>query len=212
MKKVLLTIALTALVLTLITVVIFFVWTEDFKNKIPYFNQLSNNTSLVVQSKNSSANVKIDGKDYGETPLEIETLSKGTHTVTMTRVVEGDEKVFYEPATFFVELNNNTEAFINIEIGPNNQISGYVLSYSAAPYSLQEGNYLVKSNYSTRLTLDDKEIGKTPTEILKAKPGDYTLKSNAEGFDPLEVPIVLRAKYNLNIELYLLPVPVNISE
>lgn len=198
-------------VLILLSALFFFVPMEKFWQKIPFINQLSNNTSLVIETPNSQASVTINGEDYGDTPVLSTDLAPGTYEIEMNRVTE-TENSFYKPVSLVVELNNNTEAYVSLEIGPADTKSGYVVYYTPAPFGDGESYITISSNRSaTDVTLDGQFIGETPIGLTEVNSGEHTLKFTSTGYEDLVVKVQATEGFNLNVNTYLFPVPINLA-
>lgn len=210
MKNRLLTTTIIIVILSLLTVVFFFFSPSSYLSNISLFKGLTNNTSLIVKTRNSKLEVKIDDKEYGETPLELDDLKPGKHTLQLTRV-STQEDVFYEPATVLVEVANNTEAVVDIEIGPAGSYSGYILTYSDSPYGRNKSYLTIGANTGAQTQLDEQSFGRTPTSITEIEEGEHTLLISAEGYEDLEIPIQGSNGYNLNVTAYLYPIPITLE-
>ena len=125
MKKAVLIFALILLVLSISLV---FIDTEDLMSRLPILKDFHTNTSIEILSNNSISQIYINGKDYGVTNQTIRNLPAGQYNIQLVRV-SNQENTFYKPFEFTLKLEKNSEAFVNIEIGPNNLISGYYLYY-----------------------------------------------------------------------------------
>lgn len=182
---------------------------------LPIVGQLYKNTSLTINFPKGRATILVNDKNYGETNQTITDLPEGTHTVKLTRISsDTNASKFYQDASFIVELKNNTETIINTEIGPSGVIAGYVLYYTDAPADSSNNGFIniISVPETTNIYLDDDFVSKTPVKLQKFKAGNYTLKAVSEGYESLEFPIILRSNYNLNINLYLFPIPMVIEK
>jgi len=203
-------IILSIFVVLAISFAIYFIPFRDIFARIPYINSLYNNTSLTVSSKNGVANVKINDKEYGKTPLEIKDLVPGEYTITMNRITESDS--FYQEKKLSIDISNDTEAIVDIEIGPNDVTHGYYLYYKPAPRVGNKGYLTINSHIGeVDIFLDEDFLNKSPinTQILTAK--EYKLKVTKTGYETLEIPIIIRDGYNLNCNIYLMRKPINIE-
>ena len=210
MKNKLLTTSIILVILTGLSVLFFFVSPSDWISKISLLKGLNNNTSLLVKTKNGKLDVIIDGEEYGETPVELDSLATGKHTIQLTRI-STQENVFYEPATILVEITNNTEAIVDIEIGASGSYSGYVLNYTNSPFGDNKAYLTVDSNSAAQAQLDGLDFGQTPTNITEISEKEHKLKITAVGFEDLEIPIQGNKGHNLNVSAYLYPLPININ-
>ena len=194
-----------------LSIVIFSNNPSTFISKIPLIKGLAKNTLITINSINGTSTVKINGEEYGSTPLEVEALAPGNHKIEMRREVNQD-LTFYEPQTFFINLHENTEAIINIEIGPDDNLSGYYLYYSAAPKSTPETGYFsVSSNTSANVFIENNFNELTPIKLSELATGEHNVVISNEGYESVEVPIIIREGFNLNLTVYLLPIPTNLT-
>ena len=179
---------------------------------IPLINRLYNSPSLTINSRNGKAVISVNGKNYGETPVTITDLKGGEYEITMTRISNSTD--FYSPKKIEVELLRNTEAVVDVEIGPNDITSGYVLYYTQSPVENNNQGYItISSNPSkTNVYLDDEFFQKAPVDAYLLKAGNYNIKITQSGYEDLSFPIVVRNGYNLNIISYLYPIPINITK
>jgi len=210
MKNKLLPIILIILTLILINVLIFFISPKEIINNLPFLDKFNNNTSLFINTQNGKLSIEIDGENNGETPLELTTLTSGQHTIKLERI-SSQENAFYEPAIFLIDLTNNTEAVINIEIGPSNTNIGYILQYSPSPFGDKRSYLTIETNTKAKTVLDSLTFGETPTNVSEIAEGEHTLLITAKGYEDLEIPIVGAKGFNLNVQAYLYPIPINLK-
>lgn len=195
-----------------LSVIAYFIPFSEILPKIPLIGKLYSNTSITINSRNGKAVIKINEKEYGETPQTITDLPEGNYSIEMTRIADG--AYFYKPKTISLELTRNTEAVVDIEIGPNEITAGYLLYYTPSPLSSKGNGYLSISSTPelSDVYLEGEFLLKTPITSYEIKEGNYTLKIIKEGYEEIEFPIVIRQGYNLNIISYLYPIPINIEK
>ncbi|HQG58026.1 MAG TPA: PEGA domain-containing protein [Candidatus Dojkabacteria bacterium] len=191
-----------------ITILFIFVPPAAIINKLPFINKLTNNATLIVNTINSKANIKINEKDYGTTNQKISDLSEGIYSIKLDRITDSSN-VFYDSATFTVELTNNTEAIINIEIGPDNIISGYLLYYTKAPKSLDDNGYITVTadKKDASISIESQQSEALPIQGKKLSSGEYNIVISKDGYESVEFPVIVRKDLNLNINAYLFPIP-----
>lgn len=208
MKK-LLPIIILLVIFTVGTIALALTPSGSFFQSLPFLNQLYNNTKLTINTPKSKAKIVINGKEYGETNQVITDLPEGTYTVKLSRIVGTQTTSFYDDMTFIVELLNEKETIIDVEIGPAGQASGYVTYYSKSPTA--SPLLSVKSNPDgANIFLDNDFISKADFSARKLKAAGYKLKANADGHEELEIPVIIKDGYNLNVQIYLLAIPVDI--
>lgn len=214
MKK-LTAIIIIFIVFVIITLVFVFFPPNNILENIPFINTLYTNSTLTINSPNSKSEVFIDGTSYGQTNQTINDLSEGTYTITLKRVTDATSstQLFYNDAVFVVELTNNTESIINMEIGPSSLLSGYILYYSDSPSALGDQGYFTVSSLpeNSSVYLDDQFLAKTPILMQKINAGNYTIRIECQGYESIEVPIIIRSDYNLNVNTYLFPIPTDLE-
>jgi hypothetical protein len=203
------TILIVFLTLCAITIALIFINPQDFIKTLPIINKLYNNTTLTINNSKGRSQIVIDGKDSGQTNQTISDLSEGTHTIVLKRIVDDTDSVFYREAVFKVDLANNTESIIDVEIGPDGLLYGYSLFYT--PLSSFEQDKSVLSINSpvieADIHIDNEYKATTPIHRIELKASSYKLTALASGYQNVELPIILRKGYNLNVNVYLFPIP-----
>jgi hypothetical protein len=190
-----------------LSVLLFFLPVNRLVGSLPFINQFYNNTTLEILTKRGKARVWIDGKEYGETPTTVDNLPEGTYSVELERIEEGDS--FYERETLQVDLTRNTSARIDLEIGPDNLLHGSLLYYTPVRTSSKEGFLTIISNVShARIFVDGEFLKATPITNLGLKESQYNIKVIATGYEDVEIPILVRDNYTLNLKTFHFPIPV----
>lgn len=206
----------SALVITsvvlIVSILLFFLPPEDVFKHIPILNSLYKNTTLEVTVPNGKATVVINGKEYGETPVNIESLMAGEYDVTLKKV--SSEESAYKEHTFRVNLTKNTTSRINMEIGPDENIHGSILYYTQDPsFDSNKGRLTVTSNIeNSKVYMNSEFLKSTPITRLDISEGENEIKIEATNYESVSLPIVIRSGYTLNIKTYLLPIPVIFEE
>ena len=85
---------IVSLCIVLLSVFLFFVPLEGLFRNLPILRDFYQNTTLEISSPNGKATIKIDGKEYGETPASIKNLSSKTYRVELTRT--SSQEGFYK--------------------------------------------------------------------------------------------------------------------
>ncbi len=196
------------LILTVITIALVFIPESAIIRQIPFGEELYNNCKINVTSVNGKAEIKIDGKEFGQTNQEIEDLSPGLHKVELSRVTES--KSFYNKRFYPVELAPGTESVIKVEIGPEDLTGGYILYYTEATTEQGKGLLTVTvDNYEGLIYLDDEYFGTSPIKAEEIDSSTYSIRIEGEGYEEVEIPTVkIEEGYNLNIIVYLMPIPI----
>lgn len=205
-KKTFIIVILVLIMLT-IPVLAIYLPTDDILQRIPLIRDFYSNTSLIVTSVNSQSEIKINGKDYGKTNQTISNLPEGSYSVELERVAQ--EPNFYKAHTFNIDVTKNTESILSIEIGPNSIIGGYMLYYTENPSRNRSGTLSVSTdNVDADVYIDNEFQGKTPFSTRDISSTNHSLRVSATGYESQNIPIIVRDGYNLNVNIYLMPVPI----
>lgn len=191
-----------------VSILIYFLPTEGLASKIPFLNRFYTNTILEVITINGKAKVKIDGEEYGETPLTINELSPGDYTIELEKI--SSVKDFYNTESVNVRLTKNTTTRVEIEIGPAGILHGAILYYSPQnSLTERDGSLSILSDIeSSKIYLDGEYIKKTPVIAHTLTAKEYELEVRAEGYETLTLPILVEEGYLLNVKTYLFPIPI----
>ena len=108
----------------MLSVFFYFVPINKIIGSLPIIKRFYNNTTLEIVLQNGKAKIWIDGKEYGETPQEIENLREGEYTIELEKIASKD--TFYKKQTFKIPLYKNTSSRIDLEIGPENILHGSI--------------------------------------------------------------------------------------
>jgi hypothetical protein len=191
-----------------LSVLLYFLPINRLIGTLPLINRFYNNTTIEILTKRGKAKIWIEGKDYGETPATIENLPEGTYLVELERIEEEDSS-FYKRQSLQIELTRNTSARIDLEIGPDNLLHGIILYYTPVRTSSQEGFLTVISNVDEgRVFLDGEFLRVSPITNLALKENQYNVKVTATGYEDVEVPILIRDNYALNLKTFHFPIPI----
>ncbi len=190
-----------------VSILLYFLPLNQLIGQLPIINQFYNNTTLEITTKKGVAKIWIDGKDYGETPTTIENLAEGTYLVELERIV--GESSFYNKQAFQIQLTRNTSARIDLEIGPDDLLQGIILYYTPVRTSSQEGFLSVISNSDdARVFLDGEFLKVSPVTNLSLKESQYNIKVVPTGAESVEIPVLIRNNYVLNLKTFHFPIPV----
>jgi hypothetical protein len=203
----------TALIITLSVIVIslflFFFPPDRVLSHIPILKSFYQNTTLEIATPYGKSSVKINGKEYGETPLNVQSLVAGEYEVEITKISQTEG--FYRPQTFKILVTKNSISRINMEIGPDDNLYGTILYYTQNSVTNRgKGTVTITSNATDSKVHMNKEFLKsTPITNLETNVGEYNLSITAKDYVDIEFPIIIREGYTLNVKTYLLPIPVN---
>ncbi len=197
------------LLIIILSVFFFFFPLNEITKNLPIVKVFYRNTVLEITSPNGKALVKIDGKEYGNTPANITDLVAGKYQIELRR--ESSSENFYKPHVFNIELTKNSTSRINIEIGPGDTLHGFLLFYTQDnTLGTNKGKLTLTSNaQNTKVYIDDEYIGVTPITNHILNTGEYTIKMEAEGYESLEFPVVISKGFVLNVKGYQFPIPVS---
>lgn len=210
--KIVKTATIVIALLLIISLISYFIPYEQILARIPFFSSLYNNTSLTINSKNGKSIIKINGTNYGETPLTITNLGVGDYDIEMERV--SNTKDFYSKKEVRVSLERGTEAIVDYEIAPKGLTSGYVLYYSKSFKTSKNAGYISLSSAPdvSKVYLDNEFYLSTPLKAQELNAKNYQVKVTKEGYEDLTFPIIIRNGYNLNIQTSLFPLPTTLTK
>jgi hypothetical protein len=203
----------TALIIVIsiivVSIILYFLPLKKILGNFPLIKSFYNNTSIEIITEKGKAQVAINDKDYGQTPTTVENLPEGKYTIELKKIA--DDSTFYQKQVFEVELAKNTSARIDLEIGPENILNGTILYYTSVPHtSTGKGLVTITSSATDAKVYIDKEyIGNAPVNNLELKDNQYQVKVSAVGYEDIEIPVFVRAGYQLNLKTYHFPIPVN---
>jgi hypothetical protein len=190
----------------LFSIILYFIPVNRIIGNIPLLNRFYNNTTLEIVTQKGKAKIWIDGKDYGETPNTIENLPEGIYLVELEKI--GEEKSFYEKQSIQITLTRNTSARIDLEIGPDNILHGVIVYYTPIKTSSEDGLLTVISNTKDAKVFLDKEFLKeSPITNLSLRESQYQVKVSATGHEEVDIPVLVRNNYSLNLKTYHFPIP-----
>ena len=186
----------------------FFVPIDGIIKKLPLIKSFYQNTTLEITTPNGKSTVKINGKEYGETPANVQNLVSGKYQVELQR--SSNQEGFYKSHIFNIQLTKNTTSRINIEIGPGDNLHGVVIYYTEDNTGDSgKGKITVTSNApDSRVYINDEFLKNTPATNIELVSKEYKIKLKSNGFEDLEVPIIVREGYTLNIKVYMFPTAV----
>jgi hypothetical protein len=177
-------------------------------NNFSLIKDFNKNSVLSINTRRGSAKVWINGQDYGQTPQSISHLPDGEYLIELERESENN---LYPKQSFYIELHQNTEAIVDIELAPGDFKSGHILYYSPAARTLKKvGSVTIRSNlHDFDVKINGERVGRDDLIGYQLNPNEYEVEVTAYGYESLEFPVIIRDGYNLNVRVYLLPIPVN---
>ena len=192
--------------IVILSVLFYFFPPKKLIGKLPFLNRFYNNTTLEVVVQKGKAKVQINEKDEGETPVTVEDLPEGKYVVNLERIAP--ENSFYKRHSFNIELAKNTTARIDLEIGPEELLHGTILYYTPMRSPAEKGFLTITGNSSDAKIYVDKEfMNRSSITNLELTEGEHKIKIESDGYIPIEIPILVREKYQLNLKVYQFPIP-----
>jgi len=193
----------------LLSILFYFIPINSIIGSLPIIKRFYNNTTLEIVLQNGKAKIWINGKEYGETPQEIEDLKEGEYIIELEKIASGE--TFYKKQTFKIPLYKNTSSRIDLEIGPEDILHGSIIYYSPEPkISNSEGFLTATSNAdNAKLYVDGEYLENLPITEVKLQENQYQVKISALGYEDVEIPLIIRKGYLLNLKAFNFPIPVN---
>lgn len=203
------TVLIIAIAIIVISVTLYFLPIGSILGNIPFIKSFYNNTSIEIITEKGKAQIAINNKDYGQTPATVENLPEGKYTVELKKIA--DDNTFYQKQIFEIELAKNTSARIDLEIAPENILNGTILYYTSVPHTSSDKGLITITSSATdaKVYIDKEYIGNAPINNLEMKDNQYQIKVSAIGYEDIEIPVFVRAGYQLNLKTYHFPIPVN---
>lgn len=194
--------------ITILSVVLFFLPLEGFLQRLPVIKSFYQNTTLEISAPNGKVSVKINGKEYGETPISIKNLPAGTYIVELTKI--SSQQSFYKTHKFNIPLTKNSVSVVSMEIGPNDHLHGVILYYEKdSTKSEEKGKITITSDTEgSDVYINNEFLKPTPVTNIKLNTGEYTISLNSKQYEDLEFPIIIREGYILYVKGYQLPIPI----
>ncbi len=198
-----------AIAIIIVSIILYFLPLGKILENIPLVKRFYNNTSIEIITEKGKALIAINGKDYGQTPTTVENLPQGKYTIELKKIA--DDNTFYQKQIFEVELAKNTSARIDLEIGPESILNGTILYYTSVPHTATGQGLITITSSATdaKVYIDKEYIGNAPVNNLEQRDNQYQIKVSAVGYEDIEIPVFVRAGYQLNLKTYHFPIPVN---
>lgn len=203
------TVLIIAMAIISVSIILYFLPLGKILGSIPFVKMFYNNTSIEIITEKGKAQVAINGKAYGQTPTTVESLPEGKYTIELKKIA--DDNTFYEKQTFEIELAKNTSARIDLEIGPSSILNGTILYYSPVPHTSSGKGLItiISSAVDAKVYIDKEYVGSSPISNLELSDNQYQIKVSAQGYEDIEIPVFVRAGYQLNLKTYHFPIPIN---
>ncbi|MEK7595294.1 MAG: PEGA domain-containing protein [Patescibacteria group bacterium] len=166
-------------------------------------DKLFGQSGISVETPKEEAQVYLDGKELGKTPLSLQTVKPGSHAVKVQKA-DGSGSAF-EANLKFVPFST---VVITQDLGISNTFSsGQVFWFD--PKDLSSKINIVSEPSQATVYVDDTEVGKTPYSSSVLSDGGYDIKLIKDGFESQTARIKIQkdTKLNASFKLLLLPVP-----
>ncbi len=205
MKKIKAAIIIIVSIIVL-SVLFYFFPPKKLIGQLPFLNRFYNNTTLEIIVQKGKAKVSINEKDQGETPVTVEDLPEGKYLVELERIAP--ENSFYKKHSFNIDLAKNTTARIDLEIGPEELLHGTILYYTPMRSPSGKGFLTITgSSPDAKIYVDKEFMNRASITNLELKEGEHKVKIENDGHQTIEIPILVREKYQLNLKVHQFPIP-----
>ena len=168
------------------------------------FDKLKGKAVLTTNSLYTEADVYVDGKLVGKTPLDNIEITPGEKRIS---IVAPDMQ--YE--TTLNVIPNSKENSHNVGIFRDLGVSNTFSSGQEFWFEKdQSGNVLriVSDPAGASVFIDGSEIGKTPFSSTALSEGGYALEVSYPGYEKQTARINVQKNYTVNISIKLFPIPV----
>jgi hypothetical protein len=128
----------------------------------------ANTGRLEIESQPAGAQVQLDGKDVGQTPLKLDAVAAGRHTITLTSAAGTVKRT--------VRIEAGRTATVDVPI-----FSGFLGVYAPIVLEVSEGGRAIGTTEQGRLmlppgrhelTLTNRELGYSTTQTVDIEPGE----------------------------------------
>jgi hypothetical protein len=111
-------------------------------------------------------------------------------------------------------LTKNTTSRVELEIGPAGLLHGAVLYYTPQNnLSNNKGAFSVLCDIeNSKVYLDEEYIKQPPIIAKEVDSKEYKLELIAQGYEKLDIPILIEEGYLLNVKVFLFPIPITFEE
>jgi len=207
MKTKLIAFSIAFAALLLGSLIVLFIPNEAI-TKLNFTAPLADTGGLFVSVSKGQATVLVDGTDFGTTPQTISQLPVGQHHVELMKISENPS--FYGKQTFVINVVKNAEVVINVELLPDDEFAGYIISFDEKlPDSPDQPTVSILCMPSdAEVFLDGISVGIAPLQNLPLSEGEHDIRLHAEGYEDLQFTLKAEPGYNLNIRTKLQPIPI----
>ncbi|MBU0535169.1 MAG: PEGA domain-containing protein [Patescibacteria group bacterium] len=161
--------------------------------------------ALSVQVTNDTAQVLLNGKVLGDTPLESKNVKSGTNTI----IVKSDTQQ-YQTSIKFLPAKKDVSFAVGIvrDLGVSDLFSsGQEFWFDKG--SPQDTLKIISEPSGATVYIDGSEIGKTPFSSSAITTGDYEIKIALAGYETQIARISIQKGYTLNGSIKMFPYPIS---
>lgn len=167
-----------------------------------YYTKSSSQRGALQVTSSPASKVYLNGEFLGETPLcrceSGEMLVAGESTI---RLVPNDSSIsdFQEK----IKISKGVLTVVDRKFGRDSSSSGSVISLTPLADSKAVELLVVSIPASSKIYLDNNQIGQTPLLYKNPTVSDHTLRAEKEGYKEKSVRIRTPLGYKLTVSLYL---------
>lgn len=207
MKFKLLALLFAFLILLSGSILILLVPNDLLSSRSHLFPGFAQTGGLYVNIQKGHARIKVDGQDFGTTPQSITQLPIGQHLVELTKI--GEYEKFYGKQTFVVNVIENAEVVINVDLLPDDDFAGYIISFNEKLLNTPSEASISITGLpeDTQVEIDDKPVGFLPVQDYKLSPGEHSVKLAKDGYESNSFTVKAEPGYNLNVRTKLQAIP-----
>ncbi|MEN9389245.1 MAG: hypothetical protein RLY61_329 [Candidatus Parcubacteria bacterium] len=155
--------------------------------------------SVSLDNTNNKAKVFVDDEFVGDTPFTSQTIKTGDRKVSIR-----SESTSYEKLIKFLP-NSRVDLVRNLGVSPTFS-SGTDLWFDE-----KEGGTvlrIVTDPEGASVFIDNNSVGKAPYSSTNITPGDYDIRVEHPGYQPISIRVTTSEKATLNLSFTLFPIPV----
>ena len=176
---------------------------------IARFDTLQQKSAITIESLNQTAEVLINDEQVGTTPYEQTNIKPGDNKITLKT-----QDQIYESIINFLPQDENGiyNVLVKRDLGVSN-----IFSSGQEFWYEKNSSHLLKVNsdpVGASVYIDDTEVGKTPYYADNITKGEYKVRVHINGYETQEFRVTIDDSYaiNVNIKLFPMPIPLNISK
>jgi hypothetical protein len=154
----------------------------------PVSSQLSKPGALYVSSEYAKAEVFLNDKSLGFTPLELQSVAPGDYKVKVQASENPDN--FFAPMEVPVTVTSGNATIIKAQLGPFESVASYITVVSRDRSESQPFPLIVNSiPTDAQILIDNTAVGRTPLNRTEIATGHHTIKLVKDGYKDIEVEI-----------------------